>query len=123
MLVHFRPWLDDTDGPVPTPLALRATVLAADPKVPLGTTENFPLPGITALIRVETRTWRRSPDGSLAEGCFRVGGVYLPAESEEVQPPIRIHDSPWEKAAAILTVVTIGAGIIAGLTSWVSKRG
>jgi hypothetical protein len=123
-LIGLRPWTD-ADGPVPVPLATRATVLAADTTVPLGATESFPLPGVTALIRVEARAWLRGADGSLAEGCFRVGGVYLPAENEEaiVRPPILVNESPWAKAAAILTVVTVGAGIIAGLTSWISKRG
>ena len=49
----WKPWFLDTDGPVPEALLARAVALAADQSIPLGTTESFPLPGVTTLIRVE----------------------------------------------------------------------
>lgn len=98
----------------------RAQALAADATVPLGATESFPLPGVTALLRVEARAWLRGADGSLAEGCFRVGGVYLPAETPATAPARRRGDGGWTRTVAILTAVSLGVGLLATLHSWAS---
>jgi len=118
-LVGFRPWTD-ADGPVPAPLAARATALAGDSTVALDTTESFPLPGVTALVRVEARPWLRGADGSLAEGCFRVGGVYLPIDSPPTAPARR--DEGWSRTVAILTAASLGVGLLATVSSWAFSK-
>jgi hypothetical protein len=116
----WRPWVPDLDGPVPPPLAARATALASDGSVPLGATESFPLPGVTALLRVEARAWLRGADGALAEGCFRVGGVYLPDDSGLTAPAPR--DEGWSRTVAILTAASLGVGLLATLSSWAFSK-
>jgi len=118
----WRAWLD-TDGPVPDALAQRARAMAADASVAMGASENFPLPGVVALLRVEPRVWVRDSSNALVEGCFRVGAVYLPSESPATvqAPAVADVESVWTKAAAILTAVTLGTGIIATLSSWAAS--
>jgi len=109
----WRPWSDAADGPVPDALAKRAAALAGDQVVPLGTTESYPLAGVTALIRVEPRIW-----DNLAQGCFRKGIVYLPyatAAGAGVTPPSTM--SGWQKAATILTVASLSVGTVATVVS------
>jgi hypothetical protein len=119
----WRPWIPDLDGPVPPPLAARATALAGDGATPLGATESFPLPGVTALLRVEARAWLRGADGSLTEGCFRVGGVYLPADSPPAGPPrSRDGGGSWTRTVAILTAVSLGVSLLATLSSWAFSK-
>src|SRR5689334_22404057 len=75
--VGWRPW-SEADGPIPTSLAQRAIALSADQTLPLGATESYPLPGVTALVRVEPHVWAPDPQGVLVPGCFRAAAIYLP---------------------------------------------
>lgn len=117
----YRLWDPDWDGPVPDALAQRARAMATDASTPMGAMESFPLPGVVALIRVETHVWGPDASGKLVAGCFRTAGAYLPVEKTTLVQPLT-RESPWAKAAAILTVFTVGAGIIATLTSWASSK-
>lgn len=117
----YKLWNPDWDGPVPDALAKRATDLAMDASVPMGTTESFPLPGVAALIRVETHVWGPDGAGKLAAGCYRVAGVYLPLEKATLVQPVT-RESTWTKTAAILTAVTLSIGLAATLTSWASSK-
>jgi hypothetical protein len=114
----WRAWLVDADGPVPDALAQRARAIVADPTTPLGTTESYPLPGVTTLIRVEPRVWGRDEKGDLVEGCFRTAGIYLPGGAPEgagVKPP---SSSKWDRAITILTVASLAVGTAATLHGW-----
>jgi hypothetical protein len=110
----WKEW-SDSSGPVPEALAKRAAAFAADPSIPLGSTESYPLPGVTTLIRIEPRVWGRDAQGNLVQGCFRSTGVYLPS-GEDVTPPEK--GGGWEKAIAVLTVASLAVGTVATLYSW-----
>ena len=118
----WRPWTD-ADGPVPDALASRATAMAADSGVPLGTTESYPLPGVTTLIRVEPRMWLRDPQsGNLVQGCFRAGGIYLPSNAPPapgVTPPT--DSDGLTKAVGLLTVASLAVGTVATIATWGKK--
>jgi len=121
-LVGWRPWAD-VDGPIPDALAARAQVAASNPSVGLGATESYPLPGVTVLIRVEPRVWGRdAQSNALVQGCFRVGGIYLPDENvppETLSTPTSADR--LSKTIAILTAVSLAVGTVATLASWRSK--
>lgn len=108
----WRPWVDATDGVIPEGLDKRRNALVADSGVPLGTTESYPLPGVTTLIRVEPHVWGRDSSGNLTQGCFRTGMVYLPSVGV-VTPPV----DGWSKAATIMTVASLAVGTIATIAS------
>jgi hypothetical protein len=97
----------------------RAQALSLDETVALGSTESYPLPGITTLIRVEPRVWGRDDQGNLVQGCFRTGGIFLPAGAAEgagvTAPESR---SGWERAATVLTVASLAVGTVATLVTW-----
>jgi len=120
----WRPW-SDADGPVPDALAARAQAVGADATIPLGTTESYPLPGITTLIRVEPRVWNRDTTGALVQGCFRVGGIYLPigtpTASDVVTPPTDDEDG-LTKTIGVLTAASLVVGTVATISSMGSKR-
>jgi len=115
----WRLWNETVDGPVPSALANRGIDMALDPGVPMGATESFPLPGVVALLRVETHVWGPDPGsaGKIVAGCFRVTGVYLPAETTTLVQPVT-RESDWTKVAAVLTAVTLSIGLAATLASW-----
>jgi len=111
----WRAWMDG-DGPVPDALAKRATSVAADTSVPLGTTESYPLPGVVALIRVEPHAWARDAGGNLVQGCFRAGAIFLPsgaAAGAGVTPPT----DGTSKVVGVLTVVSLAVGTVATIAS------
>lgn len=113
----YRAWIE-ADGPIPDDLAKRANAMALDESMPLGSTASYPLPGVTVLIRVEPRAWGRNDKGELVQGCFRVGGIFLPSGAPEgagATPPER---SGWEKAATVLTVASLAVGTVATLAAW-----
>lgn len=116
----WRPWTPDLDGPLPPALAAHVNdlALADDAQVPLGTTETFPLPGVTALIRVEPRLWQNGEPG-----CFRAGAVYLPAfTTETVVAPTAKDRTKLEVTIAVLTVASLTVGTIATLSSLSRRR-
>ncbi len=113
----WRAWLDG-DGPIPDALMKRAQALVDDKALPLGTTESYPLPGVTTLIRVEPRVWARDAKGELMQGCFRSGGVYLPSGSPEGAGVTAPEESGWGKAINVLTVGSLAVGIAATLYTW-----
>jgi hypothetical protein len=88
--------------------------MADDASVPLGTTESFPLPGVTTLIRVEPRVWNRDAQGALVQGCFRAGSVYLPVDA--VVAPT--DSDSLSKTISVLTVVSLAVGTAATLAAW-----
>lgn len=110
----WRAWTD-ADGPVPDVLAKRAEAFVGDTSIPLGATESYPLPGVTALIRTEPRAWGRDAQGNLVEGCFRAAGIYLP-DASPAGAGITPAESGWSKAATVLTVASLAVGI--GATLW-----
>lgn len=120
-LIGWRPWSPDVDGPIPDGLTARAQVAASN--ADLGAIESYPLPGVTALIRVEPHVWGRdSQSGALVQGCFRAGGIYLPDESaapETVTAPT--STDKLSKTIAVLTAMSLAVGTIATLVSWRSK--
>jgi hypothetical protein len=114
----WSPWSDE-NGPIPDGLAARAQAVANDATIALGATESYPLPGVTALIRVEPRVWGKDTGGNLVQGCFRVGGVFLPTETGDVTPPTTVDKTT--KIIATLTVVSLVVGTAATLHSWSDK--
>lgn len=121
-LIGWRPW-SDVDGPIPDALVARAQVAASNTSADLGAIESYPLPGVTALIRVEPHVWGRdAQSGALVQGCFRAGGIYLPDESatsETVTAPT--STDKLSKTIAVLTAMSLAVGTIATLVSWRSK--
>ena len=115
----WRSWTD-ADGPVPDALAQRSAALAADQTVPLGTTESYPLPGVVTLVRIEPRVWSRDAQGALVQGCFRVGGLYLPEGSASV-PAAAASSAGVEKAVGWLTAISLVVGTAATLATWGKK--
>lgn len=114
----WRAWLPESDGPVPDALAKRAAAFTADASVPLGATESYPLPGVTALIRVEPQAWGRDAGGDLVQGCFKSAGIYLPsgtAAGAGITPP---EGDGWTRAAVVLTVVSLAVGTAATVHTW-----
>lgn len=119
----YRLWNTDADGPVPDDLAKRAVAMALDASVPMGTVASYPLPGVVALVRIETHVWGPDGAGKVVTGCFRVAGVYLPSDTPEiVRPPIVVHGDEWAKAVAILTAISLTFGLVAKLPSWAPKK-
>lgn len=119
----WRPWLEDADGPIPDSLSKRAQALSIDGSVSLGSTESYPLPGVTVLIRVEPRAWGRDNQGNLVEGCFRVGGIYLPTMATPtgaITPPSGGNDK-LTKAVGILTATSLAVGTVATIVTIRSK--
>jgi hypothetical protein len=112
----WRAWVD-ADGPVPDALAARASALTADPTVPLGATESYPLPGVTTLLRVEPHAWGRDPQGNLTQGCFRATGVYLPSGSA-AGAGVTAPTDGWAKPVEVLTAVSLAVGTAATLAAW-----
>ncbi len=90
----WKAW-GDPDGPIPDALAKRAQALVADTSIPLGTTESFPLPGVTTLIRVEPNAWSRNAQGNLVQGCFRAANVYLPVGGTVASLVVGIGATLW----------------------------
>ncbi len=109
----WRAWLD-ADGPIPDALEKRARAFAADESVPLGSTESYPLPGITTLIRIEPHAWGRDASGNLVQGCFRTGAIFLPSEAASQEK----GGGGWDKAIAVLTVASLAVGTAATLYTW-----
>lgn len=112
----WRSWTD-ADGPLPGALAQRAQAMADDQSVPLGTTESYPLPGVSTLIRVEPRAWGRDAQGELVPGCFRAGGVYLPSGAPSASETIVPPESKVSKAVGVLTLLSLAVGTVATLNS------
>lgn len=83
----------------------------------LGSTESYPLPGVTALVRLEPHVWARDAQGALVQGCFRSAGVYLPeGSSGGLSPPD--EGSSLSKTIAVLTVASLAVGTAATLATW-----
>lgn len=112
----WRPWID-ADGPVPDALAKRAQAIASDTSVLLGTTESYPLPGVTALLRVEPHVWGRNEKGDLVQGCFRAGAIFLPSGAPAVSAVTAPQEGGASKLVAGLTVASLAVGIIATVAS------
>jgi len=111
----YRYWNEGEDGPIPAALVARANALANDLAIPLGVTESFPLPGVTALLLVEPHTWTRDRQGNPLEGCFHACGAYVPTGGVEPTPPVQ-QMSSLSKTAAVLTIVSLSAGL--AFTGW-----
>jgi hypothetical protein len=90
--------------------------LVEDQGVPLGTTESFPLPGVTTLIRVEPTIWMRDKGGQLIQGCFRSGGIYLP-ENAPAASGITAPESTQSKIIGALTIASLSVGTLATVAS------
>lgn len=112
----WRYW-SDVDGPVPDALAARAQAAANDETVALGATQSYPLPGVIALIRVEPHIWARDTSGNLVQGCFRVGGIYLPANTPVAVSPPSNPDS-LSKTIGALTIASLAVGTLATIATW-----
>lgn len=107
---------------MPDVLAKRSKSLVDDQSVPLGTTESYPLPGVTTLIRVEPHMWGRDEGGNLIQGCFRAAGVYLPSAAPSVESIKAPAMSRTTKLIGGLTVVSLSVGIIATAASLKKRR-
>ena len=93
--------------------------------MPLGTTESYPLPGVTTLIRVEPRAWVRDAQDNLIQGCFRAGGVYLPVAAPPaaaITPPASDSGGGWNTAVTVLTAASLAVGTAATLAAWGKKQ-
>ena len=103
---------------MPDDLLARSQALVADTAIPLGTTESYPLPGVTTLMRVEPSLWGRS-NGDVVQGCFRSTGIYLPSKAPLVKSTEEKKEgiSPTTKLIGGLTVVSLTVGIIATVAS------
>ena len=95
--------------------------MVADQGVPLGTTESYPLPGVTTLIRVEPRVWNRDPQGTLVQGCFRSAGLYLPSGSAAAAGITAPSDAGLSRTVGVLTVVSLAVGTTATIAAWSKK--
>ena len=95
--------------------------MAADQSVPLGTTESYPLPGVTVLIRVEPHVWGRDAQGALVQGCFRVSMAYLPIGSAAAAGITAPSDAGLSRTVGVLTVVSLAVGTTATLAAWAKK--
>lgn len=117
----WRPWAD-LDGPIPDALAQRAQAIASDPSVPLGVTESYPLPGVITLMRVEPRVWGHDASGALVQGCFRVGGIYLPIGTPNVGvvAPSTTTDG-LARTIGWLTAGSLVIGTAATIATWGKK--
>lgn len=118
----WRPWTD-MDGPLPEDLIKRAQAISGDQSIPLGTTESYPLPGVTTLIRVEPHVWSRDAQQNFIEGCFRAGGIYLPSNTPipgAIIPPE--ESSGLAKTIGILTVISLAVGTAATIATWKRKK-
>jgi hypothetical protein len=97
----------------------RAQALVNDQGAQLGSTESFPLPGVTTLLRLEPRVWGRDEKGALVQGCFRSGGIYLPVGAPPgagaVVPP---STDKLSKTIGVLTVMSLAVGTAATLINW-----
>lgn len=94
--------------------------MGANTTVVLGSTESYPLPGVTVLLRVEPRVWGRDEQGKLVQGCFRVGGIFLPASLPGgVTPPA--EDAKLNKTIGWLTAASLVVGTAATLFTWGRK--
>ena len=113
----WRPWTD-ADGPIPDALAKRVQALTDDQTVPVGSTEGYPLPGVTVLIRVEPHVWSRDAQGNLLEGCYRSSGLYLPLPLAPVVTPTDTGSSGLAKATAVLMAASLAVGIAATVKAW-----
>ena len=118
----WRPW-SDADGPVPDGLAKRAQAIANDAAIPLGSTESYPLPGVVVLIRAEPRVWGRDAKGELVQGCWRVGGIFLPSGAPNAgsitAPPTSDGTS---KLVGVLTVISLAVGTAATIAHWKASK-
>jgi hypothetical protein len=96
----------------------RSKALVDDPAIPLGTTESYPLPGVTTLMRVEPSLWGRV-GSDLVQGCFRSAAIYVPAQSALVKSIEEKKEgiSQTTKLIGGLTIVSLTVGIIATVTS------
>jgi hypothetical protein len=119
----WRLWTDQ-DGLKPDVLAKRAQAMADDQNIPLGTTESYPLPGVTVLIRVEPHIWSRDAQNNFVQGCFRAAGIYLPilAPTGAGLNPPAATDSTLTYVVTALTAVSLTVGSIATLASLRSKK-
>lgn len=118
----WRAW-SEADGPVPDALAKRAAALAADTSIPLGTTESYPLPGVTVLLRAEPHVWGHDAQGNLVEGCFRAESIYLPEGTPDaagITPPST--SSGLQKTIAVLTVASLAVGTAATIAAWKGRE-
>ena len=102
---------------MPDVLAKRSKSLLDDQSVPLGTTESYPLPGVTTLIRVEPHMWGRDEGGNLIQGCFRAAGIYLPSGAPLAESITAPTMSRTTKIIGGLTMVSLTVGIIATAVS------
>jgi len=117
----YRAWIE-ADGPVPDELAKRAAALGADTTLPIGATESYPIPGVTALMRVETHAWGRDDKGNLVQGCFRAVGIYVPelvAAGAGLNVP---SSSRLETTIQVLTAASLIIGIGASVVAWRCKQ-
>lgn len=117
----WRAWTD-ADGPVPDALTKYAQAFTGS-SADLGATESYPLPGVTALLRVEPHVWGRDAQGALVEGCFRAAGIYLPDTAppgaEATTPPASTDNT--SKIVGVLTIASLAVGTAATLASWGKK--
>lgn len=116
----WRSWVD-ADGPVPAALSARAAAIAADAGVPLGTTESYPLPGVTTLLRVEPQAWSRDGQGNFTPGCYRVAAVYLPVSAAAGGVTAPAPDAGLNRTVGVLTVVSLAVGTAATIATWKGK--
>jgi len=106
----WRAW-SAGDGPIPEAVAQRALALSNDISVPLGTTESYPLPGVTALIRVEPHMWQASTGN---QGCYHAAAVYLPQSALAASS----NADSLGKTIAVLTAASLFIGIVVTLSNW-----
>ena len=106
---------------MPDVLAKRSKSLVDDQSVPLGTTESYPLPGVTTLIRLEPHLWSRDPAGNLTQGCFRAAGIYLPSRAPSAET-ITAPMSGTTKLLGGLTMVSLAIGIVATAATLRKKK-
>ena len=91
--------------------------MSKDDSVALGSTESYPLPGVTALIRTEPHGWGRDDKGALVQGCFRTGAIYLPTGTLPATAAVTPPDTGINKAIGWLTAGSLVIGIGATLAS------
>lgn len=104
---------------MPDALAKRVQALVSDSSVALGATESYPLPGVTTLITVEPRVWTRDEKGALVQGCYRAGGIYLPAGAPEAAGAVTSPEpSKLDRTVGVLTAVSLVVGIGSALAAW-----
>jgi hypothetical protein len=108
-------WQEHVHGPVPAAVALRAKAIAFDMSFALGYAENFPIAGVTLILRVDPHTWTTGAGGQIVAGCFHGVTVYVPAPVHHIVAPTSGQRTAMTKFVELLSLASLSASLVVGL--------